>query len=162
MRRSGNTSRLIDRCVQEFFKNGFTFIYEGRGTDKMWAMTVEAYHRFCSRMRMEHPREVFAVVQDFFDGIHCFKIINMKIVGKKVLVEKLPAEEKVGGIFVPIKNRKENEGIVLLVGDTVTEVKPGDKVRYFKGHGDKITYEGKHCLFLSVGVNKNDIEVILE
>lgn len=85
----------------------------------------------------------------------------MRIIGKKILIEKLPTEEKVGGIYIPVKNRKSNEGIVVAVGDTVTEVKIGDHIRYFKGHGQPINYNGKDCLFLSIGINKNDVEVIL-
>ncbi|MBS3914837.1 MAG: co-chaperone GroES [Bacteroidetes bacterium] len=85
----------------------------------------------------------------------------MIIIGKKILVEKLPTEEKVGGVYIPVKNRKSNEGIVVAVGQSVTEVKIGDHVRYFKGHGQPVNYQGKDCLFLNIGVLKNDVEVII-
>ncbi|MGH2666062.1 GroES family chaperonin [Flavobacterium sp.] len=83
----------------------------------------------------------------------------MKVIGKRVLVEKIvPAEKTAAGIFIPIANQKQNEGIVLAVGDKTKYIKVGDKVRYYQHAGVYVEHDGKECLFLH---EENDIELVL-
>jgi len=83
----------------------------------------------------------------------------MKIVGPKVLVEiSEPEETTESGVFIPVANRIQNEGTVILVGDRTRFIKVGDKVRYYPHCGSQIEYEGKNCLFLK---EVGEVEVIL-
>lgn len=73
--KSGQTTRNIDRWVQEFFTNGETFIYEGRGTEDFKTLTHKAFEKFTKRMFSEHPFSDFRFEKGLFDGIYCYKII---------------------------------------------------------------------------------------
>lgn len=73
-RRSGNTTRLVDRLVQEFFTKGVCYIYEGRGEKNQGAMTQEALRRFKYRMFSEHTEVDFYINPVTEDGIECIKI----------------------------------------------------------------------------------------
>lgn len=83
----------------------------------------------------------------------------MQLLGRKVLVEKIePKETTASGIFIPLANQKQNEGIVIEVSNNVEFVKVGDKIRYFQNAGVPYIHEGKNCLFLK---EDQDIELIL-
>lgn len=83
----------------------------------------------------------------------------MKIVGTKVLVELSKTKETTeSGVFIPVSNRIQNEGTVILVGNKTQFVKVGDKIRYYPQCGTKTEYDGKDCLFLK---EDGEIEVIL-
>ncbi len=70
--RIGTSTRIVDRCVQELFTNGKTFLYDGR--DSSWENTVATFHRFVTRMRTEHENTVIDAEEIIQDGIKCFKI----------------------------------------------------------------------------------------
>lgn len=74
MRRSGKTTRLVDRLVQEYFDKGTVYIYEGRGEESERNQTREALHRFRKRMESEHPMEKFEHVYGEYDQIMCYKV----------------------------------------------------------------------------------------
>jgi co-chaperonin GroES (HSP10) len=82
----------------------------------------------------------------------------MQPIKNKVLIEVIePKETTESGIFIPLNNRIDNEGIVSAVGPKVTCVAPGDKIRYYKGFGIPMEVHGKKCLFLT----DEQIELIL-
>lgn len=74
MRRSGKTTRAVDRFVQEFFEKGETFIYEGRGEVSEINQTREAFYRFRKRMDFEHKHEKYSCKYVKIDGIQCYKV----------------------------------------------------------------------------------------
>lgn len=86
----------------------------------------------------------------------------MRVLGNKILVEKIqPKSQTDSGIFIPTKNQKNNEGIVLAIGDKAQFVKVGDKVRYYQNAGVYIEHEGKDCLFLKCNKENSEVEIIL-
>ncbi len=73
-KKSGKTTRKIDRLVQEYFENGSCFIYE-RTNDKFEEeKTNLLVLKFEMRLIAEHPAENFS--KEFFnqDGISGIKI----------------------------------------------------------------------------------------
>lgn len=60
----------------------------------------------------------------------------MKAIGKRVLIDATPLEEKTaGGIYIPVQvlekqGDKPSKGTVLSVGDEVTTVKVGDYIHF--------------------------------
>lgn len=52
-RRSGRTTRIADRCVQEFFKEGYTICVDHHSTFKAHKYLLDIVRRRLSR---EHPR----------------------------------------------------------------------------------------------------------
>lgn len=78
--------------------------------------------------------------------------------GKKVLIALTePTETTAAGLIIPVKNRVDNEGVVLMTGPEAQEVSPGDKIRFYKGCGTRIKYQDKKCLILNI----DELEVIL-
>ena len=77
MKRSGNTTRLIDRNIQQLFNTGFTYLYEGRNADS-WPQTVQVLHKFTNRMRSEHDHVKIDAEEMTVDGIRCYKIWIVK------------------------------------------------------------------------------------
>lgn len=74
IRRSGQTTRLVDRWIQELFGKGITYIYEGRGDKNQLVLNREALERFKKRMDSEHPNVYFDVKYGEFSGITCYKV----------------------------------------------------------------------------------------
>lgn len=72
--KNGTTTRMIDRCVQEFFENKMTFIYDGRGTDTMKLQTDDAHTIFVERIAREHPGTQHYSLYGDFDGITCYQV----------------------------------------------------------------------------------------
>jgi hypothetical protein len=79
MGRTGITTRIVDRCIQELFKNGVTYVYEGRGPRQGNNPTHEVFHRFRRRLHTEHQSVVFKHEYGIFDGINCYKVELQKI-----------------------------------------------------------------------------------
>ncbi len=83
----------------------------------------------------------------------------MKLIGKKILVEKVAVETTTAsGLIIPngIANREEYK--VLLVGNKVENIKVGDMVIKFRfSDGIPIVYEDKKCLILN---EDSDIELV--
>lgn len=71
--KTGKTTRIIDRSVQELFSNGFTFIYDGRKS-KWNAKTKRTFERFCVRLLNEHPITKYKYESGVHCGIWCYKI----------------------------------------------------------------------------------------
>jgi hypothetical protein len=76
MRRSGTTTRIIDRCVQELFTNGKTFVFEredfsGKHTE---AITDDTFERFKKRMKLEHSDVRYSFDVGTYSGIYCYKV----------------------------------------------------------------------------------------
>lgn len=70
---------------------------------------------------------------------------SMKPVNKYLLVEPI-TEEKKGSVFIPLSNNLPyKSGVVISVSDNVREVKPGDRVTYFRRGiaADKIDINNK-------------------
>ena len=72
--KSGETTRLIDRCVQELFTNGVTYLYEKRTGIPQMIQNRDAMDRFKKRMKSEHKNVKFSHKYGIFDNIKCFKI----------------------------------------------------------------------------------------
>lgn len=74
-RRNGNTTRKLDRAVQELFENDLTYLYErcedAESTEKQ---TDLIYNKFNSRMRNEHPDVIYNVEYGTFSGILAYKV----------------------------------------------------------------------------------------
>ena len=83
----------------------------------------------------------------------------MKLVGTKILVEKVAVETvTASGLIIPNGISKREEHKVLLIGNKVKNIKVGDMVRKFKfSDGIPIVYEGKQCLILN---EDSDIELV--
>ena len=73
-RKTGKTTRLVDLRIQDFFENGFTFIYEGRGTDSFRKQTDEALNTFRRRLELEHFGVKYAFKFANYEGIECYKV----------------------------------------------------------------------------------------
>ena len=72
--KSGETTRLIDRCIQELFTNGVTYLYEKRTGIPQIIQNRDAMDRFKKRMKSEHKNVKFSYKYGIFDNIKCFKI----------------------------------------------------------------------------------------
>ena len=79
--------------------------------------------------------------------------IKLKPLGDRILVEALPAENKVGGIYIPdTAQEKPQKGKVVAVGPGNTEnpvtLKVGEQILYGKYSGTEIKYEGIDYLIM--------------
>lgn len=67
--------------------------------------------------------------------------MDIKLLGERVLIELLPANEEVSGIIIPEAFRESsNKGKVMAVGSDVKDVEVGDTV-LLNGGGMDITYQ---------------------
>ena len=79
--------------------------------------------------------------------------MTLKPLGDRILVEALPAENKVGGIYIPdTAQEKPQKGKVVAVGPGNTEnpvtLKVGEQILYGKYSGTEIKYEGSDYLIM--------------
>ena len=79
--------------------------------------------------------------------------IKLKPLGDRILVEALPVENKVGGIYIPdTAQEKPQKGKVVAVGPGNTEnpvtLKVGEQILYGKYSGTEIKYEGSDYLIM--------------
>ena len=72
--KTGNTTRTIDRCVQELFTNKVTYVYDGRGKPEQAELTKKAFGIFIERLEREHPKAKYVSRFGNYDGIECFKV----------------------------------------------------------------------------------------
>ena len=72
MNKSGKTTRKVDAAVQDFFKNGLAYLYEGRTQAKL--SHKHAMEVFKKRMFSEHPGAKFSYDYGCYDGVWCYKI----------------------------------------------------------------------------------------
>ena len=78
---------------------------------------------------------------------------KLKPLGDRILVESLPAEEKVGGIYIPdTAQEKPQKGKVVAVGpgnkENPVTLKVGEQILYGKYSGTEIKYEGNEYLIM--------------
>jgi len=69
----GNTTRLVDRYIQELFTKGITHIYEGRNTEKATELTEKCFEIFKKRMLSEHEEVNYCWKYSLIDRIWCYK-----------------------------------------------------------------------------------------
>jgi len=79
--------------------------------------------------------------------------IKLKPLGDRILVEALPAEDKVGGIYIPdTAQEKPQKGKVVAVGpgnkENPVTLKVGEQILYGKYSGTEIKYEGSEYLIM--------------
>ena len=79
--------------------------------------------------------------------------MKLKPLADRVLIEPLPAEEKVGGIYIPdTAKEKPQKGKVVAVGpgdkENPVTLKVGDSVLYGKYSGTEINYEDSDYLIM--------------
>ena len=70
---TGETTRIVDRGIQEYFTNGVVYLYRGR-EKKHIRLTEKVFEVFDSRMELEHPEECYTAGYNQIDGIWCFII----------------------------------------------------------------------------------------
>lgn len=70
--KTGQTTRVIDRCIQELFNNKFTFLYDERNSE-FNQNTYNAFIKFCRRLHEEHNCKINAE-EGVYSGIWCYKI----------------------------------------------------------------------------------------
>jgi hypothetical protein len=73
-RRSGSTTRLVNRYIEELFNNGITYVYEGRNTPNEHQMTIKCFQLFEKRMLSEHSDTKWEQEYCSIDGIWCYKV----------------------------------------------------------------------------------------
>jgi co-chaperonin GroES (HSP10) len=85
----------------------------------------------------------------------------MKIIGKRVLVEKLPDEKQDGfkGAIVGVQDSFLYKGKVVQLGDSIFNVCVGDTILFAKYSPDTHEFEHDDTLYKSVSLD--DIIVIL-
>jgi hypothetical protein len=71
MKRSGKTTRIIDRIIQEFFNKGIAYIYEERCN---FNGTNELKVKVQKRLELEHPNSKYTIREDTVDNIYCYII----------------------------------------------------------------------------------------
>lgn len=70
----GKTTRIVDRCIQEFFDNKITFVYDGRGEINNKEQTENTFSIFIKRLELEHPKVKYFYRFGNYDGIDCYKV----------------------------------------------------------------------------------------
>lgn len=80
MKRSGITTRVIDKAVQDFFTKQLTFLYEDRYA-KDFSNVKKLYDRFLIRIGVEHLHAMDLIHHELriSDGIHCSVILNKSL-----------------------------------------------------------------------------------
>jgi hypothetical protein len=72
--KKGNTTRIIDRCIQELFTKGITYVYDGRGTSTQDEQTETTFRLFIDRLEKEHPKAKYVSKYGEYDRIWCYKV----------------------------------------------------------------------------------------
>lgn len=78
MRKTGITTRKIDNAVQDYFNNGFAYLYESRNATREANEVI--FHTFSNRLFNEHNQQLnkdYQTIYNCIDGIWCFKVINL-------------------------------------------------------------------------------------
>jgi hypothetical protein len=76
MRRTGVTTRKIDRAVQDYFTKGMVFLYEDRAATD-YKRAEELYYKFLARMAFEHNVTEFESQLLEVDKIKCVVTLNV-------------------------------------------------------------------------------------
>lgn len=72
--KKGNTTRLVDRYIQELFTKGTTYVYEGRNTENQEELTQKCMEIFIKRINSEHPKIYFGWTYVFESGFWSYKV----------------------------------------------------------------------------------------
>jgi len=73
----GTNTRIVDRCIQEYFTYGVTYIYRGRERKHRY-LTQRVFGIFDDRMEREHREELYQAIYCSVDDIWCFKVTKMR------------------------------------------------------------------------------------
>jgi len=86
--------------------------------------------------------------------------MKIRLLKDRVLVKPNPTEKSnIFGIILPESQQDRDKGVVVAIGERVSEIKVGDTIRKFKAvQGIPYSEEGVDYLILS---ESNDIELIL-
>lgn len=113
-RRSGNTTRVVDRLVQEYFAHGVCHVYENRDG---FSANQHVMDRFNLRMSTEHPNEYFEMARTIENGICYFKVVKIsrpmgkvikEVMDRRRLIEKEKGREHLKWVQDIIDYGKEN------------------------------------------------------
>lgn len=79
-RRTGVTTRLVDKAIQDFFTKGIVFLYEDRYANN-FDLATKLYQRFLIRLRTEHIHFFYKYISDNrkIDGINCVVVLNTEL-----------------------------------------------------------------------------------
>jgi hypothetical protein len=77
--KKGNSTRIIDRCIQELFTKGITYVYDGRGTSTQDEQTEKTIRLFVERLKREHPKTKYVSKYGEYDHIWCYKVENRNL-----------------------------------------------------------------------------------
>ena len=96
-------------------------------------------------------------------NIKIIRIMNIKPLADRVLVQPAPAEEKIGGIIIPdTAKEKPLHGKVIATGkgtkDEEMVLKAGDEVLYGKYSGTELEFEGGKYLMM----RQSDVLAVIE
>ena len=75
-KRTGQTTRRIDRGIQNFFIKGYCFLYQSRKATQ--EENRELLDKWIARITLEHPhtKYVYTYIED--SGIWCYKVVMNK------------------------------------------------------------------------------------
>ena len=74
-RKLGKTTRIVDRCIQEFFENGETYVYERTDSgENCENLTEHVSSVFFKRMDSEHRGTKYKHKLTNKDGILCYHV----------------------------------------------------------------------------------------
>lgn len=62
MRRTGQTTRLVDQFIQELYQNGKTRVYDHMNDNEEARENI--YNRVLKRLSMEHPHDLAKIKKD--------------------------------------------------------------------------------------------------
>lgn len=76
--------------------------------------------------------------------------MSLKVLSKRVAIQPIvEAEKTTGGLVIPDTAKvKQTEGIVSSVGEAVSQVKVGDRVRYPEYAGSRVVVNGNEFLIM--------------
>lgn len=69
-RRTGESTRIIDNCIQELFQNSETNIVDGQSIEAV----ISTFNRFRRRLELEHPNTKYTYKQTRFDNKLSYKV----------------------------------------------------------------------------------------
>lgn len=72
--KTGKTTRLVNRYINELFTDGVTFVYEGRNTVEEKSLKENAFKIFEKRMLSEHSDAQYNAEDTEVDRIKCYKV----------------------------------------------------------------------------------------
>lgn len=74
MRRTGATTRKVDRFVQDLFTKGITYVYDERGYGVEKKLAIRSLNILKRRLNSEHNIEKLECIWGNWDGVNCFRV----------------------------------------------------------------------------------------